>query len=180
MGKWLRENLYRQRSRLITLALLAMIAYLWFRPLAFVSDEARPLPQMSFTLFDGRTLDLSDLRGKVVLVNVWATWCVYCRKEMPAIDEFYRDHRDRGFEVIALSQDDDAALAAKYLKERGVSFSGAMMQPEHHAGLGKVTRLPTSFVIDGEGRVRHQVTGQVFYGRLEDLVAPLLPSAARP
>lgn len=180
MGKWLREHIYRQRSRLITLALLAMIAYLWFRPLAFVSDEARPLPALSFALFDGRTLDLSDLRGKVVLVNVWATWCVYCRKEMPAIDEFYRDYRDRGFEVIALSQDDDAAQAAKYLKERGVGFPGAMMQAEHHAGLGKVTRLPTSFVIDGEGRVRHQVTGQVFYGRLKDLVVPLLSSPARP
>lgn len=173
LGRLIRQ----QRSRLLALALVAMIAYLWFRPLAFVSNEAREVPPLAFELFDGRKLSLAELRGQVVLINVWATWCLYCRKEMPALDAFYRDWRERGFMVIALSQDEDAALAADYLRERGLSFPGAMWRPEHGA-LGRVTTLPSSIIIDAAGRVRHQVSGQVYYGRIEKLVLPLLPAAA--
>jgi thiol-disulfide isomerase/thioredoxin len=68
---------------------------------------------------------LADLRGKVVLVNFWATWCPYCRHEMPAMEAFYRENRARGFEIVAYSLDKTQAEADDYLREAGYSFPGA-------------------------------------------------------
>ena len=101
---WARVKKYRPDW--LTLVLLGLIAYAWFRPPAWVSDENRAVPEMRLTLLDGRPVTLEQLRGKVVLVNFWATWCPYCRHEMPDMERFYRDYRERGFEILALSQDD--------------------------------------------------------------------------
>lgn len=173
----LKERLLRLRPSWSTLVLLALIVWVWFRPPAWVEDESRVLPPFSSHLMDGRVVASADLRGQVVLVNVWATWCPWCKKEMPGIEAFYRDYRGRGFTVLALSTDDDPALVARYLAEKGWSFPVAMMEPGHSAAFGEVKRLPTSFIVDGEGRLRHRIAGQVHYGRLEELVKPLLPPA---
>jgi len=90
----------------LTLILLGLVAYLWFRPPAEVSEENRPAPPWQVALTDGRTLTSDALKGKVVLVNFWATWCPYCRKERPVIDTFWHDYRDKGFEVVSISVDD--------------------------------------------------------------------------
>jgi peroxiredoxin len=169
---WL-QRLKRYRPSPVTLILLGLIAYMWFRPPAWVSDETRPAPPLQVTLLDGRTLNLHDLRGKVVLVNFWATWCPYCRHEMPAMQKFYRDYRAQGFEILALSQDDEAAKAIHFLQEEGYNFPVAM-----DAGSGRmfggVSKLPTSFLIDKRGMVRKKISGQVHYARLKELVLPLL------
>ncbi|MDD5297941.1 MAG: TlpA disulfide reductase family protein [Rhodocyclaceae bacterium] len=173
--KSLPEALRRFRPSWSTLLLLALIAWVWFRPPAWVEDESRPLPAFSARLMDGRVMSSAELRGKVVLINVWATWCPWCKKEMPGIESFYRDYRGRGFTVLALSTDDSPEQVKRYLMEKGYSFDAAMMAPEHAAVFGEVKRLPTSFIIDPEGRLRHRIAGQVYYGRLEELVVPLLP-----
>lgn len=167
------ERLKRYRPDWLTLVLLGLIAYMWFRPPAWVSDLDRPAPQLRFVTFDGKPLALDALRGKVVVVNFWATWCPYCRHEMPAMEKFYRDYRDRGVELVALSEDDDPAKVREFLQQERYSFKVAMAG---RAGtdFGGVDRLPTSFVIDKRGRIRNKVSGQVHYGRLEDLVVPLL------
>lgn len=167
-------HLRRFRPHWSTVLMVMALVWLWFRPLAWVEDETRPLPAFSSTLLDGKQVNLSDLRGKVVLVNVWATWCVWCRKEMPAIQSFYQDYQNQGFTVLALSTDDRAETARQFLKEKGYTFPAAMMGAEEQAAFGPVTRLPTSFIVDGEGRLRQRIAGQVHYGRLEDLVRPLL------
>jgi len=167
------ERLKRYRPDWLTLVLLGLIAYVWFRPPAWVTETSRPAPQLQVVTFDGKPLSLAALRGKVVVVNFWATWCPYCRHEMPAMEKFYRDYRDRGVEIVALSEDDDAAKVREFLRQEGYDFKVAMAG---HAGsdFGGVDRLPTSFVIDKRGRIRNKVSGQVHYGRLEDLVVPLL------
>ena len=93
------------KKHFVSILLIGLIAYIWFRPPATVTDLNETLPNLSFTTLDGRTGTLEGLRGKVVLVNFWATWCPYCRKEMPAIQRFYKDNQAKGFEVIALSLD---------------------------------------------------------------------------
>jgi thiol-disulfide isomerase/thioredoxin len=171
------ETLRRLRPSWSTLLLLALIAWVWFRPPAWIEDEKRPLPEFSARLLDGRVITSADLRGKVVLVNIWATWCPWCKKEMPAIESFYRDYRDRDFTVLALSTDDKQEDVVRYLADKGFSFDVAMMDASHTAAFGAVNRLPTSFIIDAEGRLRHRIAGQVYYGRLENLVVPLLPTS---
>ncbi len=162
----------------LTLILLGLIAWLWFRPPADVSDENRAVPPWQVTLTDGRTLGSDALRGKVVLVNFWATWCPYCRKEMPAIEAFMRDYRNRGFEVIAISVDDPPEKIAAWMKDQGHAFQAAPTNASVATAFGSVTSVPTSFILDADGHIRHKIAGQVYYARLEKLVTPLLKAPA--
>ena len=100
-------RLKKFRPSPITLILLGAIAYVWFRPPAQVTDENRPLPPVMVSQLNGQIIDLQALRGKVVLISYWATWCPYCRHEMPAMEKFYTDYKARGFEILAVSIDDD-------------------------------------------------------------------------
>lgn len=174
---WARVKKYRPDW--LTLVLLGLIVYAWFRPPAWVSDENRVAPVMQVTLLDGRPISLEQLRGKVVLVNFWATWCPYCRHEMPAMERFYRDYRAQGFEILALSQDDAPEPVRQFMAKEGYHFPVAMAEARHAVAFGGVSRLPTSFIVDKQGRVRHKISGQVHYARLEGLVKPLLDEKVR-
>ncbi len=168
------------RKHGITLALLAAIAWLWFRPPATVTEENRAAPGWAVQLTDGRTLTSEQLRGKVVLVNYWATWCPYCLKEMPVIEEFWKDHREKGFEVLAVSVDDPPEKVAQYIKDHGYAFPAAAMDPSVYAAFGRAGSIPTSFIVDRDGVIRHKIAGQVHYPRLEKLVLPLLEKTGQP
>ncbi len=177
----------------LTLILLGLVAYLWFRPPAEVSDENRaPLP-WGVTLPDGRVVtseslcpqgagrgckdaeaSTTTLKGRVVLVNFWATWCPYCRKEKPVIDEFWKDYRARGFEVVAISIDDSPTQIAAWARETGYTFMAAPTNTSVNAAFGGVSSVPTSFILDRDGHIRHKVAGQLHYARLKALVEPLL------
>lgn len=162
----------------LTLILLGLIAWLWFRPPADVSDEDRATPPWGVTLTDGRALTGDSLRGKVVLVNFWATWCPYCRKEKPVIDDFWKDYRDRGFEVVSISVDDPPEKIAAWMRDKGYAFMAAPTNASVAAAFGGVSSVPTSFILDADGHIRHRIDGQVHYPRLEKLVTPLLKDAA--
>lgn len=149
----------------VTLILLGLIAYLWFRPPARVSDLDQTAPDVP---------ELAALGGQVVLVNFWATWCPYCRHEMPAMEAYYRAHKDRGFAIVAYSTDKSQQEADAFMAREGYTFPAPLAPPGVAEAFGGVDRLPTSFIIDRRGRIRHKVSGQLHAGRLEDLVSPLL------
>ncbi|BBP01885.1 hypothetical protein SFSGTM_25930 [Sulfuriferula nivalis] len=151
-----------------------LIVYFWFRPPAWVSEEHRPVDNFSVTTTDNRVIALSDLRGKVVIVSFWATWCPYCRHEMPEIQSFYRDWHNKGVEILALSIEDDPALVAQFMRQEAYSFTAAIADATTQQAFGKIDKVPMSFIIDKKGVIRHKIDGQVYYGRLEDLVQPLL------
>jgi thiol-disulfide isomerase/thioredoxin len=119
-------------------------------------------------------LTSASLRSKVVLVNFWATWCPYCRKEKPVIDRFWQDYRARGFEVVSISVDDPPRKIAEWMHDKGYAFMAAPTNASVATAFGRVTSVPTSFIVDAEGRIRHKIAGQVHYPRLEKLVEPLL------
>lgn len=154
--------------------------YLWFRPPAEVSDENRAVRPWQVMLTDGRLLTSDALRGKVVLVNFWATWCPYCRKEKPVIDAFWHDYRDKGFEVVSISIDDPPEKIAAWMKDKGYALPAAPTNPSVTAVFGDVPSVPTSYILDTDGHIRHKIAGQVHYPRLEKLVVPLLPGAKQP
>ncbi len=134
----------------------------------------RSLPPLSVQLLDGHTLPLSSLHGQVVLVNFWASWCPYCLKEMPEIRSFYRDWHGRGFTVLTLTLDDDPDKAARYLAEHGKPFIAGRSDAGIEQVFGGIRQIPTSFIIDRQGVLRERIDGQVYYGRLKQLVTPLL------
>jgi thiol-disulfide isomerase/thioredoxin len=163
----------------LTLILLGLIAWLWFRPPAEVSDENQAISPWHVTLPDGRVLTSENLRGKVVLVNFWATWCPYCRKEKPVIDAFWQDNRKRGFEVVSISIDDSPEKIAAWMQDKGYTFMAAPTNASVVNAFGHVSSVPTSFIVDTEGHIRHKIAGQVHYPRLDKLVTPLLNPTAQ-
>jgi len=164
----------------LTLILLGLVAYLWFRPPAEVSEENRPATPWQVVLPTGQLLTSDSLKGKVVLVNFWAIWCPYCRKEKPVIDSFWKDTRSRGFEVISISVDDPPEKIAAWMQDKGYAFMAAPTNASVAAAFGNVTSVPTSFILDADGHIRHKIAGQVHYARLEKLVVPLLAEAKQP
>jgi peroxiredoxin len=151
-------------NALVWLLLLGFIGYrIWPQAAAALAVGARSdvAPEFTLpTLDGGEAVSLAALRGQVVLVNFWATWCPPCRLEMPGFERVYRDKQDRGFAVVALSTDRGSqAKVRDFAEDRGVTFPVAMATPELTRAYGGIRALPTSFLIDRSGRIRHEVTG---------------------
>jgi peroxiredoxin len=100
---------------------------------------------------DGASFRLSDHRGKVVLVNFWATWCPPCREEMPALERLYRQHKAQGLVLVAVSIDADPKVVPPYVKGSKLTFSVALDPKAEVANKYGVRALPSSFVVDRQG-----------------------------
>ena len=161
----------------VTVILIAFVAYFWLRPPAKVAEENRVIPPFQVQLVNGGELTSQDLKGKVVLVNYWATWCPYCQMEMPEIEKFWQAYRSRGFAVVAISADDSPEKIRTWFAQHGYDFPAAPDNASTRRAFGYVSVLPTSFILDREGHLRHTVEGRLYYGRLKDLVLPLLRQA---
>lgn len=173
-----REFLNKLKPSPVTLILIGLIVYLWFRPPAWVTEQNQPAPEVPIQA--GKYM--SNLHGKVVLVNFWGTWCPYCRHEMPAMQAFYQANQSRGFEIVAYSLDKTQAEVDAFMRTEGYTFPAPLATPRIIQAFGGVDRVPLSFVIDRDGMIRHRIAGQVHGGRLEKLIGPLLqqtPTSSR-
>jgi thiol-disulfide isomerase/thioredoxin len=150
-------------------------------PKGFVLTEVpSPLPEVQFTDDVGRPLALADFRGKVVLLNVWATWCLPCRKEMPTLDRLQAALGGGGFEVVALSVDRQGVEAVKaFYSEIGVRNLAVHVDASGQAlsALAAVG-LPTTILIDPEGRELGRLMGPAEWDAKE-MVAFLKPIVER-
>jgi peroxiredoxin len=115
-------------------------------------DRKREHPDFSLKDLSGKTWTFSDLRGKVVLVNFWATWCPPCRKEMPDLETLYQRFGSKDFVVLGIS-DEDAAKVEPFIRERKVSFP-VLLDPERKVNDSFVVEgIPKSFVYDRDGKL---------------------------
>jgi cytochrome c biogenesis protein CcmG, thiol:disulfide interchange protein DsbE len=143
-------------------------------PARAAPEMDQPAPPLIATALDGQTFDLAKLRGKVILVNFWATWCAPCRREMPVLDAFYRRYREQGLELIGISVD-FARDGAKMRKAAGaVSYPTAMINDMPVNGFGTPEGVPVTYVVDAEGIVRDKFIATP-NKLLHDVVIPLLP-----
>jgi len=118
-------------------------------------------PDFALPTLSGETVRLTDLRGKVVLLNFWATWCVPCRKEMPTIEALYQRYKDRGLEVLGMNLDKGSSPDVEaFVKEVGVTFHIVLDPAWATMRAYKVRGLPTTFLIDRAGDVRVQDIGE--------------------
>jgi len=135
----------------------------------------RQAPDFKLAALDGRTVRLSSLQGKPVLINMWATWCAYCVEEMPALQEAYRRYRDKDLAILAINIDDgeDIKHIRRFASKLGLSFT-ILPQGEAVAIAYQVQPLPTSFFVDRQGVIREVAFGAMNHGMLEQKLAAIL------
>lgn len=124
-------------------------------------DTPMPLPELQFTDGEGKPRSLANFRGKVVLLNVWATWCLPCRKEMPTLDRLQAALGGDNFEVVALSIDRGGADAVKtFYTEIGIQHLAIHVDSSSQVGFALATAgLPTTLLIDTDGRELGRLIG---------------------
>lgn len=118
-------------------------------------------PDFSLQTLEGETVTLSALRGRAVLVNLWATWCPPCRAEMPAIQKLYDEYKDQGFVVLAVNMtyQDDARAIAPFMQENNLSFPVLLEETGEMARKYELRSLPSSFFINRDGIIQEVVIG---------------------
>ena len=134
-------------------------------------------PDIQAQTLDGETVDLSDLRGRPVMVNFWATWCIPCREEFPLMVDAYDEYRETGLEILGVIHDDAADRAREFALQQGAGWP-MLQDPDDVVWddyLGAV--MPTSFFIDGDGIVRAFSIGGFSETGLEAQLQRILPEA---
>lgn len=145
------------KSRLIALLLLSL-------PLSALSASLKAVPgglapTLPLTLASGRALDMAALRGQVVLVNFWATWCPPCRREMPSMDRLDKMETGRPFTILAINVKEEADQVERFLDEMPMSFPIALDTEGKLSKAWKAFVYPTSYLVDKSGRIRYSLNG---------------------
>lgn len=125
-----------------------------------IASMNQQAPDFQLVTLDGERVTRDDLRGRVVLLNFWATWCPPCRVEMPGFQSVYDEYRDRGFVVLGVSTDAGGrGVVTEFLRERDITYPVAMASGGIVNAYGGARVLPTSFLIDRDGLIRNEVRG---------------------
>ena len=154
------------------IVLLLVLGVAWIAVSRVPDEEAQarvdrpPAPQAGFAApdfsletRDGETVSLSELRGQVVLVNFWATWCPPCRAEMPAIQQVYDQYSDQGFTVLAVDVSEGDAQVTAFADERGLTFPILMDRDGAVSIRYQVRAMPSTFFIDQAGVIQEVTLG---------------------
>ncbi|MDT7541713.1 MAG: cytochrome c-type biosis protein [Acidobacteriota bacterium] len=135
--------------------------------------NARLAPELALKTLDGQPFSLASLRGRVVLLNFWATWCVPCRAEIPDFSAMQRDLGARGLTVVGVSADDTVEDVREFQKTLKQDYTVVLAPADSKAHYG-VVGLPKTFIIDRAGRIRKEITGETTRAQFEAQLAPVL------
>jgi thiol-disulfide isomerase/thioredoxin len=152
---------------LLPLAIIVLLGFLGFQ-----LSQKSSAPEVTFTTLEGKKIAMQDLKGKVTLINFWATDCPGCIKEMPALIETYQQYKNKGFEIIAVAMPyDPPAQVLNYTKMKNLPF------PVMHDGLAEITRgfgdvslTPTAFIYDKNGKLLRHTIGELDFPALHALL----------
>ncbi len=143
------------------------LLFLTVTTLAF-SQSKQKAPDVSVTTADGKTLKLSDLKGKVVVINFWATWCPPCRAEIPGFIEVYDKFKSKGLEIVGISLDQKGWDVVKpFIKKQSIPYPIAIDDGKIASKFGKIGSIPTTYFIDKKGII---VKDHVGYMSKEDFM----------
>jgi thiol-disulfide isomerase/thioredoxin len=131
--------------------------------------QGKPAPDFALQTLDGKTLRLSDFRGKGVLLNFWATWCVPCKVEMPWFVELQKQYASQGLQVLGVAMDDASAEdIAKFAKELGVNYPIVIGKEAVGDAYGGIPFLPATFYVGRDGKVVDKIYGLKSRSDIED------------
>ncbi len=157
----------------VSLALLALLGW----GLARASQgpvEAGPAPDFTLTTFDGQVIRLSDLRGQVVVINFWASWCPPCRDEAPYLEQTWRAYKDKGVMFIGVDYLDTEKKARAYLAEFDITYPNGPDVGTRIADAYRIKGVPETFFVDKRGNLRGVKIGPLQPPELEERLDALL------
>lgn len=164
-GRWL--------TTLLLLALLALLAW-GLRLRASNPVESGPAPDFSLTTFEGETITLSDLRGQVVIINFWASWCPPCRDEAAYLEATWRKYRDQGVVLIGVDYVDTKPNALAYIEEFDITYPNGPDIGQRIARAYHIKGVPETFYVGKRGQLRGVKIGALFPPELDDVIEKLL------
>lgn len=148
-----------KRFKVMLLAIvLAAVAPVGALQAASLNEKA---PDFALKSRAGTNLRLSELRGQVVMINFWASWCGPCRQEMPLLEKLYRRYKKLGFTLLGVNVEKDSRAAQAFLKDINVSFPILYDKENSVSRLYQVSGMPSTVVVDRDGKLRYRHTGYV-------------------
>jgi peroxiredoxin len=138
--------------------------------------QGQPAPDFQLTDLDGNTVRLSDLRGKAVLLNFWATWCPPCKVEMPWFVDLQKQYGPQGLQIVGVAMDEGNAhdAVAKFAREMGLNYAVVLGNDKVADQYGGVDALPTTYYIGRDGKIVTRVFGLVSHREIEDNIRAAL------
>lgn len=123
-------------------------------------EEPGVAPDFALKTLEGQEITLTGLKGKVILLDFWATWCGPCKESVPHLSDLYKNYRDKGFELIGMSTDKegDIEMVRRFVKSMDIPYP-IIMTPDEVVRKYKVTGLPTTILIDRRGKTREKIVG---------------------
>jgi len=162
----------------LRLALCLGIASLLLAASPVQAKDRPPSPAWTMNDLDGKPVYSADFKGKVVLLNFWATWCPPCRAEIPDLIALQKAYGPRGLQIVGASVDEGGpAVVKSFAAANKINYPMVMATAEVTMAYGNIEAIPTTFVIDAQGRPVKSFVGAINKAEIEKLIAPLLPKA---
>ena len=140
-----------------------------------VATAQKKAPNLSLKTGDGKTYELYRHKGKVVILNFWATWCGPCRQEIPDFIEVYKKYKDQGVEIVGVSLDQGGwEKVNPFVKQNSINYPVVLGNPAVASTFGKIQFIPTTFIIDPSGNIVDEHTGVMTKAMLEAKIKPYL------
>ena len=144
---------YSTHKTLTTFSLLLLLS---FSSNVFAAKRiSGPAPDFTLKTLSGKNVKLSEMRGTVILLNFWASWCAPCRLEMPLLSDLHNKYKDLGFAVLGVNVEEDTNMARRYIADRPVDFPILLDNTNKVSKLYKVIAMPTTVLIDRDGNMRY-------------------------
>jgi peroxiredoxin len=158
--------------------MICLVALLMAATVA-TGQSVRKAPTLTLKSVEGRNLRLTDYKGKVVLLNFWATWCPPCRAEMPDLVKMQRDYAGRGLQVIGVTYPPETiGKVRRFARKLGVNYPVALGSKATKSLFSDTETLPVTIVIDRDGNIRDTIEGILLPEEFEQKIKPLLQQSA--